>query len=307
MFSCVALTTDYHVFSWQWRNNIRYKWRKHNEDNESFNEVFPFEKLNSFPKRFYNFLPELSTYNSGTIIFLKNCDRLPYRKAKTLISKLEFEVGRIYRNYFDAGVSIKINAFNESDNDLIKIDNLDTEVRNFDPLFLKTNLSAPLPYCSSPTSEPFGNEIIVRFNDDDGGVEHQIKIRGSLIKKEIQLADLSNEDNRKLSRLYNSVPPISLVRANKEIDSGYFGFSPFVTTDINNKWWKVEIQFDPISDFLLGTTSTKKTNFRYYSEDDYNDLHNDQKLIFALSMEVNKLILEMKKVIQEREKDSLNN
>ena len=51
----------------------------------------------------------------------------------------------------------------------------------------------------------------------------------------------------------------------------------------------------------------QKTNYRYYSEDDYDDFHINRKLIFALSMEVNKLTLEMKKVIEGRKKDSLNN
>ena len=47
--------------------------------------------------------------NSGTIVFLPDCDRLTYRKAQTLVDHATREMARIYRRQLDKGLRLFIN------------------------------------------------------------------------------------------------------------------------------------------------------------------------------------------------------
>lgn len=47
--------------------------------------------------------------NSGTIIYIPNCDRLTYKKAQTLSEHAIKEMGRVYRRQIAAGIKIYVN------------------------------------------------------------------------------------------------------------------------------------------------------------------------------------------------------
>ena len=297
-FGCCSQSRQYDVYSWQEPNKIKHKSRNH-DDFGSDDPVVdkPYEVLDKFPKYFNNYLPDLSTYKSGTIIHLKNCDRLTYKKAVTLINHLEHKLGRIYRHFIGNGVSINFRAYNQPNgNTPTFIEELCKEIRKFDPLFLETGTIATPPHNLIPSSELFGGEEIIEFPDSTG-IIHKIKIRASLAKKEIQLPGDKAGGNTPIGKQYAIVQGISLVRAKRELKISHFDFPfPNGISDPRHRWWKIEVQFEPISDLILDVNANKTDaqHFRFISDENQQDQSIDYiKLRYILSAKINNLIKEL--------------
>jgi hypothetical protein len=297
-YACCSQSTDYHVYSWQDPNKIKHKYRNHTD----FGQDDPIidkdmEILNDFPKYFASYIPNLNSYSSGTIIHWKNCDKLTYKKAVTLINHIEHRLGRIYRHYLGNGVKIFFKTFSQPENgNPIRIDDLCRELRKLDPLFLETGTAAPVPYNSEPSSEMFGVEQLVKFTDSKG-INHEFKIRASLAKKEIQLPNCQPGGNTIIGKFYGAVQGISLVRANRELKLSHFDF-PMKngSSDPRHRWWKIEVKFEPISDELLDVNANKTDalHFRYISDENQQDDNVDYiKLRYLLSSKINNLMNEL--------------
>jgi hypothetical protein len=307
-YGCCSQSTNYHIYSWQEKNKIKHKMRNHNDFGPEEPVIDkPFEIIDSFPKYFSNYLPELASYSSGTIVHWKDCDKLTYKRALTLINHLEHKLGRIYRHFIGEGVSINFKAFNQPNNNYpIPVDGLCKEIRKFDPLFLETGSIAPQPHNSVPSSEQFGEEEIIHF-EDSKGIVHEIKIKASLAKKDIQLPNCGPGGNTEIGKLYGKVQGISLVRGNRELKLSHFDFPfPNGSSDPRHRWWKVEVLFEAISDQILDVNANKTDaqHFRYISDDDSQDQNIDYiKLRYILSAKVNNLIGLMWKEINLRVSD----
>ena len=295
LFGCCSQTKEYHIYSWTEKNKIKHKMRNHDQFGPEDPVIDqPFEIIDKFPKYFTNYLSELSSYGSGTIVYWKNCDKLTYKKAVTLINHLEHRLGRIYRHFIGKGVSINFKTYNQPNgNTPIPIPDLCKEIRKFDPLFLETGTIAPAPHNNIPSSEPFGKEDKIEFKDSLG-VIHTIKIRASLAKKEIQLPKCSVGGNIEIGKLYRKVQGISLVRGNRELKLSHFDFPfPNGSSDPRHRWWKVEVLFEAISDEILDVNANKTDaqHFRYISDDDQQDQNIDYiKLRYLLSGKITNLI-----------------
>ena len=294
-YGCCSQSSEYHIFSWQEKNKIKHKMRNHNDYSPEDQVIDkPFEVISSFPKYFTNYLPELVSYNSGTIVQWKNCDKLTYKRAVTLINHLEHKLGRIYRHFIGNGININFKAYNQPDGNYpIPIDDLCKEISKMDPLFLDTGTIAPSPHDQVPSSEPFGKEEIVEFKDSKG-ITHEFKIRASLAKKDIQMPNCSPGGNTPIGKLYGTVQGISLVRGNRELKLSHFDFRfPNGSADQRHRWWKVEVLFEAISDQILDVNANKTDaqHFRFISDDDQQDSSVDYiKLRYILSAKVQNLI-----------------
>jgi hypothetical protein len=304
-YGCCSQSEEYHVYSWQEQNTIKHKWRNHHDygpDDPVIDN--PFETLKTFPKYFNNYIPNLNRYSSGTIVHLKKCDRLTYVRAVTLINHLEQKLGRIYRHFIGNGVSINFMSYNQPEgNTPTPIEDLCKEIKKFDPLFLETGTIAPTPHNEKPSSKQFGREVPIPFIDSNG-VEHVFKIRASLARKEIQLPNCKPGGKTEIGRLYGTVQGISLVRAKRELKISHFGF-PFKNgqSDPRHRWWKIEVQFEPISDVLLDVNANKTDaqHFRYISDEDQENTTIDYiKLRYLLSSAVCNLMDAMWNEMQDR-------
>lgn len=304
-YGCCSQSEDYHVYSWQKKNEIKHKWRNHKDIGEDEPVVDkPHEKLTAFPKYFDKYITNLNSYGSGTIIHWKNCDKLTYKKAVTLINHLEQKLGRIYRHFIGHGVTIHFKAYNQPQgNSPTAIEDLCKEIRKFDPLFLETGTIAPAPHDSIPSSELFAEKEHV-FLESTTGINHVFKIRASLAKKEIQMPNCNAGGKTKIGDLYGTVQGISLVRAKRELKIGHFDFPfPNNIADQRHRWWKVEVSFEPVSDQILDVNANKTDaqHFRFISDEDVQNNNIDYiKLRYELSGIVNNLISEMWKQMQTR-------
>jgi hypothetical protein len=308
-YGCCSQTKEYHIYSWTEKNKIKHKMRNHDQFGPEDPVIDqPFEVIDSFPKYFTNYLSELPSYSSGTIVYWKNCDKLTYKKAVTLINHLEHKLGRIYRHFIGKGVSINFKTYNQPNgNTPIPIPELCKEIRKFDPLFLETGTIAPSPHNNIPSSEPFGKEETVKFTDSKN-ITHTFKIRASLAKKDIQKPEDKNGGNTVIGKLYKEVQGISLVRGNRELKLSHFDFHfPNGASDPRHRWWKVEVLFEAISDEILDVNANKTDaqHFRYISDEDQQDQNIDYiKLRYILCGKIKNLIDEIWKEIEARVKES---
>lgn len=171
---------------------------------------------------------------SGTLVIWERCDRLDNRRVSTLVRKLHAELARRFRHFLWKGLRLDING---------------ERVTAFDPLFVHRDaqitgaslFGEPLVYevCANPTNPAVTGRVEVRFSELP--VDRWYR--------------LSNDEKRR-----NGVSKgagVSIVRAGREVDFGWFFMGTKHRENYDN-WWRCEIQFDPILDEAFGITHTKQ-------------------------------------------------
>ena len=317
-YSSCSQSPNYHVFSWEDRKKMFSTFREHSKykSNDAV-EAEPVEKIDDLPNIFYDLIPEVKNYKSGTIIQWKECDRLDVSQSKTLINHINQNLGRIYRHFINNGVNIQFVVYRTMDNKRYeKVVELCKPIGIFDPMFLMENTILPEPYNSQATNMPWGGldgtgEKDISFEETIvGGTKmHHIKLRFSIAKSDIQISAGGNTELNK--KFYKKAQGISLVRAKRELKLADFDFQfPNGNGDQRHRWWSIEVQFEPISDTLLGVSANKldAKNFRYLESGDYSEIEKNgmvdesTKLRHLLSKEIDKAIKDMWKIIDPRGK-----
>ena len=179
-------------------------------------------------------LPECvpSNWDSGTLVQWSRCDRLPFKKASTLIRKIRSPLGRMYRPVLQEGVTISVNG---------------QSLRPMDPLF-RTPVDG-LP----ERSKLYGDPLEYRIRLPSGGT--------SVVS--VQFAELP------VSR-WHSLPKatkrgigivggagMSVLRGAREIAYGWHLFGA-KRREHYDDWWRCELRFEPALDELAGITSSKQ-------------------------------------------------
>ncbi len=165
----------------------------------------------------------------GTLIHLRRCDRLEYRLPSTIAKKLSKTLGRTYRHYLKQGLAILVNG---------------EAVSLIDPLFLDLGDD----HCASQ----FGDRLTYDLSTPSG--------RGTIevVFTELPVeawADLPPAEKRR--RGITNAANVSIVRADREIDSGWW-FMGKKRRQNYDDWWRCEVRFDPELDELFGITHTKQ-------------------------------------------------
>lgn len=167
---------------------------------------------------------------TGTVVRLLRCDRLEYRRVSTIEKHLAADLGRIYRDFLRAGLSLLLN---------------DTVVEPRDPLMLDDAGQAA-------GARQFGDTLTYRLNNDEG--EGSIEVRFSELPIE-RWHNLSISEKRRLG--ITNAPSVSVLRAGREIDRGWF-FMGTKRRENYDDWWRCEIRFDPVLDESFGITHAKQ-------------------------------------------------
>jgi hypothetical protein len=175
----------------------------------------------------------LAKTKSGTVIALTKCDRLDYRRIRTLEEKLPLELGRVFRKFLYAGKRLALNG---------------RAIQPVDPLFLQAghNLTG---------AEPFGPPVEYRVR-----VPSAIDQVSTVIVRFSQLPieswhQLSNEEKNR-ERIAKHAGA-SIVRADREIDYGWY-FMGSKRKENYDDWWRCEVSFTPELDELFGVTHSKQ-------------------------------------------------
>ena len=176
----------------------------------------------------------INGHASGTAVTWSRCDRLDNKRISTITRKLLGALGRQFRHFLWAGVSIKVNG--------------DT-VQPIDPLFLHPDA---LYSGATQFSEELVHEVAAR--PDEPGPTGIVRIRFS----ELPVAEWSKLSNaEKRARGIAKCAGVSVVRADREVDYGWFFFGDKRRENYDD-WWRCEVRFDPILDEAFGITHTKQ-------------------------------------------------
>jgi histidine kinase/DNA gyrase B/HSP90-like ATPase len=175
--------------------------------------------------------PPRATTRSGTLVRLLRCDRVEYRRPSALARKLEGELGRIYRHFIVSGLCLTING---------------RKVSAYDPLCL-------LDGSGWTGGRQVGDTLVYHVTGTSG--KGEISIRFSELPVD-RWHDLPVEEKR--ARGITNAPCVSIVRAGREIDRGWF-FMGGKRRENYDDWWRCEVSFEPILDELFGITNSKQT------------------------------------------------
>jgi hypothetical protein len=163
----------------------------------------------------------------GTVVRLLRCDRIEYKRKSALVKRLHQDLGRIYRRFLRKGLNLRVNG---------------RRVAACDPLLLSKN---------AVSARQFGHVLVYRLGP---GGEGRIEVRFSELPIE-RWHDLSSEEKRRVG--ITNAPCVSVMRADREIDRGWF-FMGAKRRENYDDWWRCEVSFDPSLDELFGITHAKQ-------------------------------------------------
>ncbi|VEG45363.1 Histidine kinase-, DNA gyrase B-, and HSP90-like ATPase [Mycolicibacterium flavescens] len=195
--------------------------------------------------------------DTGTLVVWSNVDRVLWRTSKALIDNSEELIGRMYRYWINDGrVSIALKSFLFDEPDRILQERF---AKPNDPLYLMANTSCPAPFDAKPMFRPFPEEgtnevpLTVRFHGED----HLVTVKFSMATEEAR--DSSG------GQATGSLPHgqhaarnlgVSVVRAGRELELD----PAWATTyEPRERWWGVEISFEPGLDELFGVSNNKQS------------------------------------------------
>lgn len=198
-----------------------------------------------------------SFFKSGTLVVWSQLDRVLWRTSKALIDNSEELIGRMYRYWLNDGrVTILLKSFLYDDPSQIL---QERKAKPNDPLYLMSNTSCPAPFDTKPMFRPFPKEgenevpLTIRFR----GQDHTVRIKFSIATEEARAAGSGQSTgSRPFGQHAARNVGVSIVRAGRELelDPGWTN-----AYDPRERWWGVEISFEPGLDELFGVSNNKQS------------------------------------------------
>jgi hypothetical protein len=243
---------------------------------------------------------------SGTLIVWQKCDRLDFSRSRTLFTRMDKELCRVYRHFLDTDDSYG------SKRDICLLEISDPEnvftLKANDPLYIMTPNSVP-NHETQATNVLHGDVIKIDVPYNQRGETAPVEVRFSVALPAIQKLG----GNSDLGKHYLHNTGVSFVRAAREIDFASFGF--FNSLDERHRWWGCEIRFEPILDEVFGVTNNKQSvrgvsylNLKEFKEDQPDDweelISEDPKLYLRreLSQVIQNNVKQLMEVIISRGK-----
>lgn len=200
---------------------------------------------------------KVNRFGRGTTVVWKKCDRLKSKRLGLLLNRLHSELGRLFRYQLWDGNTIRINGRN---------------VEPFDPLFERQGVNLI-------GAASFGPELMfeLRIPGVLLGKTSAVRVRFTELPVS-EWHDFSNEEKNKFGIAKNA--GVSVVRAGREIDNGWF-FMGTKRKENYDDWWRCEVGFDPDLDELFGVTHTKQ------------EIHPTEELVGVLTPDIERIAREL--------------
>jgi hypothetical protein len=167
---------------------------------------------------------------TGTAVRLLRCDKVEYKRPSALVRKLHSDLGRIYRHFLSGDLELRVNG---------------KKVEVADPMFLE-------PSSRYSGARNFGDPLV--YNLAVESRKGRVAVRFSELPID-QWHDLPVAQKREMG--VTGSPSVSVVRAGREIDHGWF-FMGAKRRENYDDWWRCEVSFDPVLDELFGITHAKQ-------------------------------------------------
>lgn len=176
---------------------------------------------------------EWNPFECGSAVVWRKCDRLSGTKLPTAVRRARHDIGRLFRYQLWAGKNITING---------------EAVRPIDPLFQRKgdNLTG---------AKLFGSALQYEVEIPRGdGRTASVRVRFTELPVN-KWCEFSNVEKNAHRIAKNA--GVSIVRAGREIDSGWY-FMGGKRKENYDDWWRCEVSFDPDLDELFGVTHSKQ-------------------------------------------------
>ncbi len=237
-------------------------------------------------RKFINWKSESRQFDfsqHGTLVVWTNCTHVDYKKWKTCVDHMNDDLGRKYRKYLSSG-----------DRSITMIELIGSghqEILANDPLYLTVRSQECVPSDSEVfignnyASKPYGKDnnydtclfeifrpdsenpnislpLDIEYEENGERKTGRVNITYSIVKKEYYSPTYLQTDAKPGSLAYGNLVTrnagISIVRNNREIQFGHFGFY-----DMYNKpeyrWWGIEIAFGAELDAAFGVSNNKQS------------------------------------------------
>lgn len=242
---------------WSWQQGRCFRTHIDVSEIESGQMVeIPEPEPSSFPEKWLE-LVRAEPGDHGTLVVWRELDRITWKRSAAFLKNAEFLVGRMYRNFVrDNRVRIRLSAFEDVGGSLEN--EFDSEVRPNDPLYVTTGTNAPPPFHQECAFDEFGegDEVEVSYN----GGPHTVRIRYSITKPQVRELGGNSEIGKHVAKNQG----VSLLRAGRELEmnrSFEIGYDP------RERWWGIEVSFDPALDDIFGVTNNKQAATAFYEMD----------------------------------------
>ena len=249
---------------WTWQNgadNAFHCYLDLNEIKTSGLQDVPEPTPDAVPDRWRQIVT--NTFEpTGTLVVWSELDRVRWSGgAKTLERTAEL-CGRIYRKFLTGNENqILINLMLASDNaDKLTIKSKQDCPPN-DPLYLMTPSSTPEPFQDQPMFRLFNER---KWLVPVGDIQGQIHVRCTMARPDaINEAKSSIQWPKSYSKA-GSAPwgkhadrnkGVSIVRARRELELSLAWVNNY---EPEERWWSVEVEFDPILDEIFGVVNNKQ-------------------------------------------------
>ena len=197
-------------------------------------------------------------FKHGTTVRWRKCDRLENRKFGPLTKRLHMELGRLFRYQLWAGKRVMLNG---------------EDIKPVDPLFEKTGAGL----IGAKSHGPELSYDVTLPNPENGAATSVVQVRFT----ELPVAEWYSLSNaQKNAAGIAKGAGISIVRAGREIDCGWF-FMGQKRRENYDDWWRCEVRFDPALDEMFGVTHTKQ------------EIHPSEKLGAILTPDMEKIAREL--------------
>jgi len=182
----------------------------------------------------------------GTLVVWSKLDRISWKQSTTLLRHTEFISGRVYRHFInDKSVRIRLAAYESK----TRVTVFESFVRPNDPLYLMSGTNAPAPFNQKPAFVPFGQPLVLKVGH--GGAEHPVTIMASICKPEAR----REGGTKPIGQHAQKNQGISVVRSRRELELNHSFTNSY---DTRERWWGIEVQFDPGLDDVFGVTNNKQ-------------------------------------------------
>ncbi|WP_181893071.1 ATP-binding protein [Falsiruegeria mediterranea] len=204
--------------------------------------------------------------DGGTLVVWKDLDKTTWVRHQAFFRNSEFLIGRIYRRFIaNQNVKIRFGAYDVSGAgqtaDLVD----ELYVRPNDPLMLMAGTSAPDDYATDPGFEEYGQPDKVEVSLPDG-TKSEVVIRYSVARQKTREGDDSGRagGSTAIGKYVKRNVGVSVVRAGRELEMNTTWVNP---SEPRDRWWGIEIEFQPELDEIFGVTNDKQAATNLYRSD----------------------------------------
>lgn len=200
---------------------------------------------------------------TGTLVVWSELDRVTWRGGRKTLERTATLCGRIYRKYLDGqhNETIDIRLLHMMDEGTAMQLVHEQSCLPNDPLYLMAHTSTPPPFSDRPMFRPYNeHKWSIPVGDTVGDVHVRCSMaRPEAINEEMSTiswpASYANPGSSPWGRHAEKNKGVSIVRAKRELEMSLAWVNNY---EPEERWWSVEVEFDPILDEIFGVVNNKQ-------------------------------------------------